>query len=139
MNPPDRPTMVVGILAAIAALTYIMVASSNELAPFAPVAVDEIARGIGAGLVGIVAVLLTEGMYESRRAAVLLLVVATPIVAYGTLLVMGWTALGGTGLIDVFVVAALQRMFGQLITTAALSAAAMMIALIVVARASRMR
>ncbi len=125
-----------GAMACITTMLFIVVSTSPEFGNFSPVPVDSLATSVGALVLGLVATILTHGMSNLCRIALLGLYIVGPSIGYGGFLTSLWVSLGGWELIDVFVVVAGQRVFAQMITTGAISAVAVALALLVLPQVS---
>ncbi len=122
-----------GVVATITTMAYLLMAGSVEFAAFSPFRVDPVWVSVAALLSGLVAVLLTHGISEKLRMAIMAVVVVAPILTYGMALITLWVTFAGFELIDVFLVGAGQRMFAQLITRGVMAAVSMMLSLIITA------
>ncbi len=88
---------------------YLLVASSSEFRAFAPYPVTDPVLYISVAIVGILAGFVTRGETTGLRFLVCLMVLALPIFVYGGALVLLWIEIGGSGLLDLFIVEAGRR------------------------------
>ena len=116
------------IVAIFAAMTFLLVATSPEFARYAPLPVTTLFLRIFAIFAGIAAAILTARMQGAGRIMALALVAVGPLLAYGGLLILFWSALG-TGLMDVIVVTAARRVLSVFITTGILGVFGVMLGL----------
>ncbi len=96
-------------------LAYLVIAVSAEFGPYTPVLITTNLARFGAVLGGMVAGLFTRGLSGAVRGLAMVGIVFIPLLLYGTLLVLFWSALG-TGLIDVIIVTAARRVLAAFIT-----------------------
>ncbi len=116
------------ITAVFAAMTFLLVATSPEFARYAPIPVTVVFLRVFYVLAGILGALLTARMEGAGRVITLAFVALGPLLAYGGLLILFWSALG-TGLMDVIVVTAARRVLSVSITTGILAVFGVMMGL----------
>lgn len=118
------------VAALVSILTYLTVSASQEFGPFSPLRASPPVLYGATFVVGLLVGLLP---YLSRcRPLALAMVVLLPGLIYGTGLVVLFTLLGGTALLDMIIFWAAQRVLVYLVVTGVLLLSGFLIGLVIV-------
>ncbi len=101
---------VLWMAALMALMTYLLVGSSPEFLAFTPLRIPAAMASIVAFFAGIAAALATKGMKEILQMAVLVVFVMIPLLAYTISVPLLWVVIGGEIFMDLFLMAAAQRL-----------------------------
>jgi len=86
------------------------VASSAEFRAFAPYPVDDPHLYISVAVIGTLAGFITRRESVGMKALIFLMVLIAPVLIYGGALILFWVEIGGSGLLDFFILEAGRRM-----------------------------
>ncbi len=96
-------------------LFYLILSASTEFSVFAPISISQLTLYVSSVVIGVAAVLVTDGFTAAPRVAILAAVVLLPAAAYGVCLVLMWTSIGGRVLLDFFIMQASRRVLVHLL------------------------